>query len=418
MTLNVSCPNCGKKFERIKPSLIGKKAQCVCGQIIRLGKKQKRVSKSSLPDSRTPSQKNDDLMQVDLLGDDLLGDELLGDQLLGGDLEDPAVVIPDPIPDPKPHPKPHPKPDPKPPKTVQEIQKSVRKPVQKKERTKAQVVTPVVQVDTVSRKKKRRSRNAQKPVFEETYNDLDAILNGAGDAAPIAPRAQRPSRKESSHSSSVNEHDKIEASNGKGSSVGLIAAILSSVLAFWFGVFAIVPRFGVVDQPLIGGFTSTLHSIYHAEFGGHGVEALSTGDYEVSESLQALMIGIGWLFWVVAILLMLFGAAQFLNAIYKMVSGQSFFRWCDGLTGATAVAALFVVVGLLFTQTTCHKAQQKFLDDYEAPVVAEGEHLETVEALRAELKKDQNAARNWLFVGAAVPLSIFVFSSVRLFTND
>ena len=188
----------------------------------------------------------------------------------------------------------------------------------------------------------------------------------------------------------------------------MIAAIASSVLAFWFGVFAVVARFGVVEQPLIRGFTATLQAIYRADF----------GEYEVSESLQALSIGIGWLFWVVALLVMIFGAAQFLNAIYKLVSGKVFFRWCDGLTAAFAVTALFVVVALLFTQTTCHKAQQKFLDDYEAPVVAEGEHLETVAALRAELDAEQNTARNWLFVGAAVPLTVFVFSSIRLFTND
>ena len=37
MTLSFDCPNCGKKYRRVKRSLIGKKARCSCGNLIRIG---------------------------------------------------------------------------------------------------------------------------------------------------------------------------------------------------------------------------------------------------------------------------------------------------------------------------------------------------------------------------------------------
>ena len=37
MAINVECPVCGKSYRRIRPELVGKKAQCVCGNTFRLG---------------------------------------------------------------------------------------------------------------------------------------------------------------------------------------------------------------------------------------------------------------------------------------------------------------------------------------------------------------------------------------------
>lgn len=280
-------------------------------------------------------------------------------------------------------------------------------------------VVPVQQVSTKkdSRKKssKRRKKSkgegskteSQKPIFADTYSDLDSILEGAGDASPVAPRPLKDVsvREPASVGSEV---DGDQSGARPPSSAGMLAAFVSSILAFWFGVFSVVARFGPVEQPLVSGFTSTLHSIYSGDF----------GDYEVGSTLQILMIGLGWLFWIVALLLMVFGAAQFLNAMYRLIAGKHFFGSSDGLTGAMAVGALFIVVGLLFTQVACHQAQHKFLDDYEKPVVEQGQHLETIEALRLELTAKQTASRNWLIVGAVVPVSVFVFSTIRLFTDD
>ena len=277
------------------------------------------------------------------------------------------------------------------------------------------VVVPEVSVGAVKKRRKQGSKKpgskkpgSRKPVFGETYDDLDAILNGAGDAAPIAAR---PQRIEPVSSSRVTESERAdqeyEAPQSRMSSVGLIAAIISSTLAFWFGVVCVVARFGAVDQPIVRGFTTTLYSIYACRF----------GDYEISSGLQTIIVALGWAFWLAAIVLMLLGAGQFCNAIYRLITGDQFFSWSDGLTGTLGVVTLFLVVGLLFAQTSLHREQQKFLSDYEAPVVAEGGHLEIVDALRAELRTEQSRSRNWLILGAVVPMSVFIFSTIPLFTK-
>ena len=70
MTLSVFCPVCGKQFRNIKAEMIGKKARCTCGNILRI---VDAFANQVEPDKPL------DLLGVDLLGDDMLGEELMRD---------------------------------------------------------------------------------------------------------------------------------------------------------------------------------------------------------------------------------------------------------------------------------------------------------------------------------------------------
>ena len=54
MTLSFACPHCGKTYRNVKQKLIGKKARCSCGNVIRIGK-------TVLPEQKA------DLAKADLL---------------------------------------------------------------------------------------------------------------------------------------------------------------------------------------------------------------------------------------------------------------------------------------------------------------------------------------------------------------
>ena len=79
---------------------------------------------------------------------------------------------------------------------------------------------------------------------------------------------------------------------------------------------------------------------------------------------------------------------------------------------------MFLLVAIVFCQSTFTKHEQRALDVYEQPFANEGERLENVTLLRAEIDKRNRSFTTSMLVGATVPMSIFALSMVRLFTKS
>ena len=92
--------------------------------------------------------------------------------------------------------------------------------------------------------------------------------------------------------------------------------------------------------------------------------------------------------------------------------------WADGLASTLGVCAVFLMVGLVFSQSSFSNQQARLLDEYEMPFAVEGEKLENVSRLRDEITAENRSFTTSMLVGAAVPMSIFVLSMVRLFTKS
>ena len=383
MSLSVSCPNCGKRFKNIKPELAGKKARCACGNVVRLGGAKIKDSDSD------SSPLHDDLMQVDLLGDELLGDDLLGDAMLGQSSSAPAEAAASS----------------RPPATSEpRISESRNRSSKKRRRSKSKTTTNKPGSSQPPAKSPQpKPAEAEEPIFGQSYSDLDAILEGAGDAAPIVARPPQESR------DAQTPDAETVLKKRRGSPVGLVSALLSGTIAFWFGVFALVSKFKIIDQLLTSGFSNALHNVYTGDFG-------LTEASEVNERYQAIFSALGWAFWLVALCLMIFGATQFLNSLYRLFTKRHFIRPIDGLTATCGVVALFLMVGWIFAQASKERAQHKFLNEYERPATVVGEELEVVTLLREEIETQHTLTRNWLLAGALVPMSVFVLSMTRLLT--
>ena len=393
MALSVSCPNCGKRFENIKPRHAGKKAKCGCGEIIRLGAKKK--AKAADSDS---SSVLDELMEVDLLGDELLGDQLLGGSLLGqssgatpagngalSDLADPGELR-------------SPKRDQK--KQYAAVQSNGPSKFRKsKTRNRAQPKPAKTKPNSPTRPATQPAE-LEEPIFNQSYSDLESILEGTGNAAPIVVPPPEEYRDEDGQS------EEAVASKRGGSPIGFLSALLSGTLAFWFGVFAVISKFKVIDQLLTSGFSQALHRLYTGQF----------GSLELRSVYQTLFSVLGWVFWTVAICLMILGAAQFLNSLFRLVTKRHFFRRIDGLTATFGALVLFLMVGWIFAQASLQRDQHKFLNEYERPATVNDQELEVVTVLRTEVDAQHRATQNWLLVGALVPMSVFVLSMTRLLT--
>ena len=77
------CPSCEKTFRRIKPELIGKKAQCTCGHTFRLGQDIPENTQAIADDPETDSAKTSD--SVDLSSESVFENSYSDlDQILSG----------------------------------------------------------------------------------------------------------------------------------------------------------------------------------------------------------------------------------------------------------------------------------------------------------------------------------------------
>jgi hypothetical protein len=243
---------------------------------------------------------------------------------------------------------------------------------------------------------------AKRPsAIDDAYGDLDEILRGQGDPAPLTVRPQSVTP--------ATAENPVPGPGGEPplrlSNLGFLAALGSATLAFWFGLVIFVSRFQIVDFALLSHFCETLQSVYLAVF----------GLAEVPRSFQLVFIALGWAFWIVGTALVLFGVMQFANAFFRVLSGRSLIGWSDGMTAAMGVCAVFLMVAMLFAHVSFTKQQNRLLDEYEKPTVLDRGPIGNVELLRAEIDEDGKTFQTTMLVASAIPMSIFVLSMVRLF---
>lgn len=418
LKLSFSCQNCGKQFSNLKPELAGKKVRCRCGAVVRLGenlgKKSGQASNSDV--NATSKSKPSSASSEDLLGVDLLGLEMLGEQLSGGDLGGPnSAQIKQTTPK---------RPPPMQPKAKQQQHKQVRPKQFKQPRVGSPSVSrpprnrvPQVDVEEVSEVSPSSRSNSSgiglpaSSAFEDAYGDLDSILDGAGDASPlrVSPRDEpAPSDRDANGTPNGDSAD-LSASPPKFDSrtLGFMAALASGAMAFWFGLFVCVSRFQLIDLSFINQFSTHLRSVFGGVF----------GDTELTTGFQTMFLVLGWLLWGAAVLLMLLGAAQFINAFTKLVFQRQIAAWSDGLAAAFGIVLVFLLVALVFSQTSWANHENFILDGYERPVVAEGEHLDVVDRVRGAIDERSRSFTTWMLFAVSIPFSIFVASMVRLFTK-
>lgn len=382
MSLSISCPSCGKQFRKIKAEMAGKKARCSCGEIVRLGPKKSNSKKSK---RKRRKKEPSDLLDIDLLADEMLGDQLLGDfsqDEVSTEADPPPVqsaVVPSLTPNPN--------------------RKTDRG---SKKRSQVPEVSPTVDDSS------KPGTGSEAPLPVPSFDDLDDILAGAGNAAPLIarPGLGEPRRGEEGATSDLPLPKKsYQASN---SPLGFGAALGSGTLALWFGLLVVVSRFQIIPIMLVERFSQQLQL---------GNTAM-LGTAEVSGGYQFLFIALGWLLWGVATLLIFVGVGQFFNTVIQLISKRQPLRSADGLAATLGVSAVFLIVAMVFAQAMFANQQYRSLDEIEHPFITEGEHLGNVSRLREEIGARSSAFTVPLLVGATVPMTIFMLSMVRLFTKN
>ncbi len=406
MTLSMTCPECGKQFRNIKPEFAGKKVRCGCGAITRVGQtasttseKEKRQPKTAFEATTLPQ----DLLPPASLNVDLLGDEMLGDELIGGTpvkeeitkrQQRSKIDIPK--------------------RSLGKQQSAADSVVTNQEVTQPGSTKPnsISPKPTKAKKKKHRPPvpiahptvvEEDKPVFTSTYDDLDAILNGAGDAAPVMARTEVKPSVDNANEPAQNLAAEPEAKAS--SPLGFLAGLGSATLAFWFGMFVLLCRFQIIEGFLIKTLCASIRSVNAAEF----------EPAEMTTSFYYVFVGLGWALWVFAAALMIFAIAQFADAFVKLLLNRKLFSWADGLTAAAAISCVFVIVALVFAHSTFAKHHHRNLAEFERGSVEEGEHLPAIERLLAEFDGKASDFRLSMIGGGSVPMVIFILTMVRLF---
>lgn len=258
-----------------------------------------------------------------------------------------------------------------------------------------------------------KQKRGRRPAFEETYGDLDAILDEVGVETPAAVSSGpiRP-RTVSARAVTQTEHGSsrrgpVAASPGL-ATIRFCAGIGASVIGFWFGVLIVVSRFYVF--PIIGviGVSTSLNAASVASF----------GDAEVASRFSMIFVTLGWMLWGAGLVMMFASGVQCVSTIVRQFWGRSLAEWSDGVAATAAVAAVFLMVALVFTQSSFRQNQSFLLDEFERPAVEAGEHLPQVELRRQDNDENNRGFTLSMLVGAGFPASIFVLSVVRLFVRS
>jgi hypothetical protein len=347
LKLTVSCPDCGKVFRNLKSELAGKKARCSCGKLVRLGAKKSSASETSATvtdESENASRKSEPGL---------------------------PTVAPERSPSNK------------------------KKPARKKRRGRTIEIPITVSVS---------SPGTEKPLFNDTYGDLDDILAGAGDSAPLkVPEPQEPATAASDESTSI----KAPSASAVPSQVGVIAGLLSATLAVWFGTLIATSKFALIDWPLIRNLSNPLQNLFYVSF----------GEAEVTTTFNAVFLLLSWILWLASLALIAFGIGQFLNTFVQLLFRRPFINRIDGLIGTCAATILFLMIAIIFTQITFSNAEYRRLEGYNLPFSTEQEKLANVIQLQATEGDRSDSFTNGMLFGSAVPFSIFALTMLRLFTK-
>lgn len=245
--------------------------------------------------------------------------------------------------------------------------------------------------------------------FDNLYGDLDAILDGVGDASPVM--ASRRSISSGANEGEARPHDtaatKTSAKTNT-ATIGFLAALGSATLGFWFGILILVVRFHEFNAIGLDQFSQSLQSAYLSAFGAADVPPIHA----------TIFVTVGWVLWLMGFMLVVVSMVQIVNAFSELIFRKQFAGWADGVVATVGVVAVFLMVALVFTQTSFRRQLNNSLDDLERPAVVAGEHLPHVEQFRQEYNEMNRRFTITILVGAAIPMSIFVLSLIRLFVQS
>jgi hypothetical protein len=320
MTVSFACPYCGKSYEKVKKELVGKKARCSCGKVIRVGMSSRdRRARERKPTGNAPRDAD------------------------------------------------------------------------------AETAVPTVDVEIKNRL-----------VVDDHYNDLDQLLD-ADYAVPVPEPPAQPIRQTAAPIPPTLVPAAKARETGRRSNrrlaIGFLAAILSATIAFWFGFVIVSSRFVEFDQVLLKDFSERLASIHRADFGMD----------ETSAGLKTGFAVTGWAMWGVALLMMILAIGQFLDAFVQLFSGRRIISWGDGLVASMGITFVFLIVAMIFLHNSHMTSLHRELNKIQAPEAFGESSLQNVERVRNEYKERSRNFITFMLTFAIIPMSVFVFSMIRLF---
>ncbi len=393
MTLSFACPHCGKEYRNLKPKLIGKKAKCACGKVIRIGESSGGVGTSGVGTTAGSAI--------------LPGDAGFTD--LQKSLDPPSKAA-----------------------TSGSGEKSEQSKNSKKQRRPKTRDVPTVDFEKKS------------SIIGYQYSDLDALLAGDKVAAPEQrpefseelkpvdfedaleaiptsdPSNRIPSNQAVSVRSSVHESlglqspadDSAENStNAKTSNtkpaLSLLAAICCSTLAFWFGLLIVMSRFKNIDQFLLRDFTEMIRDINAGRFGSEMMAA----------ELQTGFGVVGWIIWSVALLMMVLSACQFANAILQLFYRRQVLGWVDGFMAAAGIVFIFLAVVTLFLHSSHMTNLKRKLNEQSNQGAVGESNPDNISLISDRYDERSKKFIMVMLVSSMVPMTIFVLSMIRLFLS-
>ncbi|MEM9941391.1 MAG: hypothetical protein AAF939_07340 [Planctomycetota bacterium] len=192
-----------------------------------------------------------------------------------------------------------------------------------------------------------RKSGPDKPLFDDEFSDMDAILSGTGDAAPITVANDRPAaapagvlvRQAPVVQPAPKEKPKPRQP-GYQTSGTFFLAFISGVLAVWLGAFVVVSRFKFVEVVVLSFISEQLRNGFRGDF----------GMFEMPATISNLFVGLGWLLWGVGLGLIIFGALQVVSAFVQIVIRKPLFWWVDGLVMFLGFLAVLSLIGMIANQ--------------------------------------------------------------------
>lgn len=274
---------------------------------------------------------------------------------------------------------------------------------------------------TVQLGAKRTSEVDSARAADDIFGDLDQILAGEGDAAPIPIASREPSstttvtasgslpkfaaRRESTAASPM-PNANARRRHTRRTNISTLAACTAATIGFWTGVLLLWSRFQIVDSFLLRPVMLQLNSMCRATF-------VAT---ELTETQRYIFLGLGWLVVVIGAALVFACSLQFVNAVLQLLTKRRLFKWTDGVVAALAVVLLFALVSGIFTHATVTQQQLKSIQQFNRLTDADAE-LENAKAARLDFEAQGKDFQVTLSVIAGIALSLFLVTSLRMLTQ-
>lgn len=240
-------------------------------------------------------------------------------------------------------------------------------------------------------------------VVDDHYNDLDDLL--AGSAHDDSEFVDDPASEVEVPAGLVDLP--VAAASSSKSSLSLLSAIASATIAFWFGMAIVMTRFTEFDQILLAYFQKTFAGIVSGDFGNE----------EVASGMRLGFVAIGWSMWGVGLAMLIVAVGQLLNALLEIFLHRQLIRWADGLMATLSIVFVFLVVGSLFLHASHMSGLNRELNKI-APVGTADEFVPpNVLRVREQYDQRNKSFLTVMLISGAIPLSVFAFSMVRLFTT-